>query len=83
MRVGASPEARCDYRELAYPRPVGLAFGSEGGGLSALIRSLCDELVYIPMAGQSDSLNLAVAAGLVMYEVAHQQRQDEREAAAG
>lgn len=83
MLVGASPEARCDYRGLAYPRPVGLAFGSEGGGLSTQMRSLCDELVYIPMAGQSDSLNLAVAAGLVMYEVAHQQRQDEREAAAG
>ena len=77
--VGASPEAHCDYRGLAYPRPVGLAFGSEGGGLSAHMRSLCDELVYIPMAGQSDSLNLAVAAGLVMYEVAHQQRLEVRE----
>jgi TrmH family RNA methyltransferase len=70
--VGASPDARADFRSIVYPNPVSLVFGSEGGGLSPHMRALCDELVCIPMAGESDSLNLAVAAGVVMYEVARQ-----------
>ncbi len=48
--------------------------GSEGKGLSRLVRQNCDEVVSIPMAGQAESLNAAVAAGVVLAEIARQRR---------
>jgi RNA methyltransferase, TrmH family len=48
--------------------------GSEGRGLSQAQRALCDLVVTIPMVGRSDSLNLAVAAGVVLYEMFNQCR---------
>jgi TrmH family RNA methyltransferase len=71
--IGTSPGAPADYRAISYDRPVVLAFGSEGAGLSPAMQSLCDTLVHIPMAGRSDSLNLAIAAALVLYEAFRQQ----------
>jgi 23S rRNA (guanosine2251-2'-O)-methyltransferase len=44
--------------------------GSEGKGLSRLVRATCDVVVSIPMAGQMESLNAGVAAGIALYEVA-------------
>lgn len=51
---------------------VCLVVGSEGDGLSRLVRDLCDTIVSIPMSGATESLNAGVAAGIVLYEVAHQ-----------
>ncbi|BBX63758.1 putative tRNA/rRNA methyltransferase [Mycobacterium saskatchewanense] len=48
--------------------------GSEGKGLSRLVRQNCDEVVSIPMAGQTESLNASVAAGVVLAEIARQRR---------
>ena len=47
---------------------IGLVIGSEGDGLSRLIREKCDFLVSIPMSGHIDSLNAAVAAAILMFE---------------
>ena len=54
--------------------PVCIVVGSEGKGLSRLVRENCDQVVSIPMAGPAESLNAAVAAGVVLAEVARQRR---------
>jgi len=59
---------------VRFPDHVALVVGAEGGGLHALVRSRCDHLVRIPTAGHVDSLNVGVAAGILMYEVRRQQR---------
>jgi 23S rRNA (guanosine2251-2'-O)-methyltransferase len=55
--------------ELA-TEPLVLVVGSEGRGLSRLVRETCDAVVSIPMAGGTESLNAGVAAGVALYEVA-------------
>ncbi|MBN1613755.1 MAG: 23S rRNA (guanosine(2251)-2'-O)-methyltransferase RlmB [Deltaproteobacteria bacterium] len=55
--------------DLDYECPVGLIMGSEGKGMRSLIKSKCDFLVAIPMLGRIDSLNVSVAAGIIMYEI--------------
>ena len=50
--------------------PLVLVVGSEGKGLSRLVREACDAVVSIPMAGRVESLNAGVAAGVALYEVA-------------
>ena len=59
---------------VRFPARVALVVGAEGGGLHGLVRSRCDHLVRIPTAGQVDSLNVGVAAGIVMYEIHRQRR---------
>lgn len=68
--VGAASGARTSYRGAAYVPPLVLLVGSERAGLSAEQKAVCDLTVSIPMAGAADSLNLAVAAGILMYEIA-------------
>lgn len=55
--------------DLRWPRRAGILFGSEYEGLRPEWLSLCDRLVTIPMAPNVDSLNLAVAAGIFIYEM--------------
>jgi TrmH family RNA methyltransferase len=66
--VGASPEASRPYDRIAYRRPTLLVLGEERAGLDDEQRALCHELVRIPMVPGTDSLNLAVAGSLLMYE---------------
>jgi 23S rRNA (guanosine2251-2'-O)-methyltransferase len=54
--------------------PLVLVVGSEGKGLSRLVKQTCDVTVSIPLAGQVESLNASVAAGVVLAEVARQRR---------
>jgi 23S rRNA (guanosine2251-2'-O)-methyltransferase len=54
--------------------PLVLVVGSEGKGLSRLVRENCDAVVSIPMAGPTESLNASVAAGVVLAEIARQRR---------
>jgi 23S rRNA (guanosine2251-2'-O)-methyltransferase len=54
--------------------PMVVVVGSEGKGLSRLVRQNCDEVVSIPMAGHTESLNASVAAGVVLAEIARQRR---------
>jgi RNA methyltransferase, TrmH family len=72
--VGASPAAAIDYQAVAYCPPLVLLMGSEPRGLSQAGLALCDVLVTIPMVGHSDSLNLSVAASVMLYEIFNQQR---------
>ena len=67
--VGASPDGAAELHRFDYPRPTVLVLGEERGGLTPLQRELCRDLVRIPMVGAADSLNLAVAGSLILYEV--------------
>lgn len=57
-----------DYDRTAYNAPTVLVFGGEGKGLHDLVRRHCDVLVRIPMEGHIPSLNVSVAAGIVLFE---------------
>lgn len=76
--VGATGAASQDYHACAYPNPVILLMGSERQGLQTRHIDLCDALVSIPMVGRSDSLNLAVASAVVLYEIFNQRRDGRR-----
>ncbi len=67
--VGASPDGPTDYDRLRYLRPTAIMLGEERAGLSEAQRAACQQLVRIPMVGAVDSLNLAVAGSLLLYEV--------------
>ena len=67
--IGASDAASTDYRSADYTTPVLLCLGGEQHGLSDHHLEACDTVVRIPMVGRADSLNLAVAAGVLLYEV--------------
>ena len=56
------------YDEVEYATPTALVFGGEGAGLHDLVRRHCDALVRIPTAGKIASLNVSVAAGVVLFE---------------
>lgn len=58
-----------DYRETDFTGSLALVIGSEGRGISRLIKEKCDFIVKLPMAGKINSLNASVAAGIFMYEV--------------
>ena len=69
---GASEKARDNYYETDFALPAALAMGSEEKGLSASISGLCDQLVGIPMKGEIESLNVSVAAGIILFEANRQ-----------
>ena len=72
--TGASGAASLDYHAFAYPDPGVLLMGSERQGLLPQHLRICDQLVSIPMVGRSDSLNLAVATAVILYEIFNQRR---------
>lgn len=67
--VATSPAAPQLHTEAPLPPPVAVLVGDEREGLSARARALCGSEVRIPVLGRGDSLNVAVAAGVVLYEV--------------
>jgi TrmH family RNA methyltransferase len=67
--IATTPAATVSHWDAPYRLPCLLLFGSEGQGLSEPEILACDLSVRIPMAGSGDSLNLAVAAGIMLYEV--------------
>jgi TrmH family RNA methyltransferase len=67
--VATSARATHSFWETTYSTPLLLLFGSEGQGLSKALLAQADQAVSIPMFGVSSSLNLAVAAGIMLYEV--------------
>ena len=67
--AGTDASEAQDYRTLDASLPLGLVIGSEGKGMSRLVREACDFKVYLPMRGHVTSLNASVAAALLMYEI--------------
>jgi TrmH family RNA methyltransferase len=72
--VGTSPSASDDYHAVTYPKPTMLLLGCEKRGLSLEAQALCDLMVRIPMVGQTDSLNVAIATSILLYELFNQRR---------
>ena len=66
--IGADMEG-LDYQRQDYKMPIALIIGSEGQGISKLIKEMCDYIVTIPMKGHINSLNASVAAGVIIYKV--------------
>jgi TrmH family RNA methyltransferase len=67
--IGTHLDARDDFRASDYRGPQLIVMGSEGPGLSSGAAAACTKLVKIPMAGKLDSLNLAIATALMLYQV--------------
>ena len=72
--VGLDERGSQAYDALDYNMDCALVLGAEGKGLHELVRKKCDFLVSIPMLGQVPSLNVSVAAAVVLYEIARQRR---------
>jgi TrmH family RNA methyltransferase len=68
--VGTHLSGRADYRAIDYDGACLLLMGNEQQGLTVELAEACDSLVKIPMRGQADSLNLAVATGVMLFEMA-------------
>lgn len=66
--VENAPTARL-YSQTDLTGAIALVVGSEGKGMSRLVRETCDFLIKLPMAGQIESLNASVAAGVILYEI--------------
>ena len=58
-----------DYRQMDAGMPLVIVIGSEGEGMSRLVKDKCDFYIKLPMVGHVNSLNASVAASLLMYEV--------------
>ena len=69
---GTDGNAKEFYYNQDFKGAVGIVIGSEGFGMSKLVKDNCDVLVKIPMKGKVTSLNASVSAGIVMYEVVKQ-----------
>lgn len=74
--AGAHGGAQEVYWDADFTGPLAVVIGGEDKGLSKLVRSKCDFLVQLPMAGRVGSLNASVAAALLLYEVLRQRRRD-------
>ena len=72
--VGLAGDAEQSYDAVDWTLPSAVVLGAEGTGLRRLVRETCDLVVSIPMAGHVDSLNVSVAAGVVLFEAARQRR---------
>lgn len=66
--VGAAAEGSSDFTEWDWTLPSAIFLGSEGSGLHRLVRERCDVIVRIPVFGKLQSLNVSVAAGVLLYE---------------
>ena len=70
--IGADMDGQSDYYDANLTGPIVLVVGSEGKGISRLVRETCDVLVRLPMLGQINSLNASVAGSILMYEILRQ-----------
>ena len=74
--VGLASKAPDSYDAVDLTLPTALVFGAEGAGLRRLVRERCDRLASIPMRGHVGSLNVSVAAGVVLFEAIRQRQVD-------
>jgi 23S rRNA (guanosine2251-2'-O)-methyltransferase len=73
--IGLAGDAPESYTEVDWTLPSAVVLGAEGSGLRRLVRDRCDRLVRVPMLGSVDSLNVSVAAGVVLFEVVRQRKE--------
>jgi 23S rRNA (guanosine2251-2'-O)-methyltransferase len=78
--VGLDEEGDREYTEVDFTSPVGIVMGGEGKGLHELTRKRCDFVVSLPTVGPVKSLNVSVAAGVVLFEVVRQRKGRGKEA---
>ncbi|OGQ52347.1 MAG: 23S rRNA (guanosine(2251)-2'-O)-methyltransferase RlmB [Deltaproteobacteria bacterium RIFCSPLOWO2_02_FULL_57_26] len=81
--VGLDAGAKEGAYQRIYPEKLAVVLGSEGSGLRPMIRQECDFLVSLPMRGKVESLNVAVAGGIFLYELLRQKEQEPRIGAFG
>jgi 23S rRNA (guanosine2251-2'-O)-methyltransferase len=74
--IGAAGEAEQALYQADLKGPLAMVMGSEGKGLRRLTREHCDLLINIPMAGNVESLNVSVAAGICLFEALRQRNQE-------
>ena len=67
--VGADMHKAVDYRDIQCDVPLLLVIGSEGFGISSLVKKHCDYMAKLPMVGSVTSLNASVACGIMLYEI--------------
>ncbi len=67
--VGTDMTDSVSYCDIDYDIPIAIVIGSEGFGISKLVREKCDYVVNIPMKGKINSLNASVAAGILIYKI--------------
>jgi 23S rRNA (guanosine2251-2'-O)-methyltransferase len=72
--IGTAADAPLDYTEWDWTRASALVLGGEGAGLHRLVRENCDVLVRIPVQGRIESLNVSVAAGIILFEALRQRK---------
>lgn len=72
--IAASEKAAKDYTLLSYTEPTAIVMGAEDIGISQSILALCDESARIPILGEIASLNVSVAAGILIYEAVRQRK---------
>jgi len=72
--VGAEGSGEKPWYAFDFTGPIGIVLGSEGKGLRPLVRKTCDEVLSIPLAGKVNSLNVAAAAAVFLFEVVRQRR---------
>lgn len=72
--VGTDMENSVSYETIDYTVPIAVIIGSEGFGMSNLVKKNCDFIANIPMYGKINSLNASVAAGIMIYEVVKQRK---------
>ena len=72
--VGLAADAPLFYDQVDFTLPTAVVLGAEGAGLRRLVRERCDRLAAIPMRGHVGSLNVSVAAGVVLFEALRQRR---------
>ena len=72
--VGLAGDSRSMYDKMDFSLPTAIVLGAEGTGLRRLVRERCEMLTSIPMKGKVDSLNVSVAAGVVLFEALRQRQ---------
>jgi TrmH family RNA methyltransferase len=74
--VAAAGEGEMDYSDYDWSQPTLLLLGNEGNGVDEKLMSHCDQRLKIPMANQVESLNVATAGAVMLFEAARQRRAD-------